>query len=90
MKRMKFFLLLFLQEPLWFKLLIITTLLASIIFSSSLFSYNGFFDSLSKLATAVFFGAYGFKLRRSRRNSAILFIASAICLYLAWHYAIIA
>lgn len=55
MQRIKFIIKLFLIEPLWFKILISTTLLISIIFSSSLFSNNAYFQSCSKLAAAIFF-----------------------------------
>ena len=74
---------LFLKEPLWFKLLITVTLLASIIFSSSFFSDTPMYQSMSKLAAAIFFCAYGFNMRMNRIVSTILFIAAAICVYLS-------
>ena len=55
MKRIKFMIMQFLEEPLWFKILISSTLLTSIIFSSSLFSSNGYYQGFSKLAAAFFF-----------------------------------
>ncbi|WP_156350774.1 hypothetical protein [Psychrobacillus sp. FJAT-21963] len=79
----KFYFKQFLNEPMWFKLLISITLLSTIIFSSSFFSSNYYYESLSKLAAAIFFGAYGFKLRRSKFNSSILFILAIICVFLS-------
>jgi Na+-translocating ferredoxin:NAD+ oxidoreductase RnfD subunit len=87
MKRFELFFLSFLQEPLWFKLLVSTTFFASVIFSSTFFSYNAYYDSGSKVAVAIFLGAYGFKLRRTRKYSIPLFFLSGISLYLAWYYA---
>ncbi len=83
MQRIKFMIKQFLMEPLWFKTLISVTLLSSIIFSSSFFSYNAYYQGVSKLAAAIFFCAYGIKMRRNRRNSAILFTAAIICFYLS-------
>ncbi|MGB3261258.1 hypothetical protein [Paenisporosarcina sp.] len=60
MKQFKHFFLTFLQEPLWFKLLVSTTFIASVIFSSTFFSYNAYYDSGAKVAAAIFLGAYGF------------------------------
>lgn len=86
MKRFKLFFLLFLQEPLWFKLLVSTTFLASVIFSSTYFSYNAYYDSGAKLAAAIFLSTYGYKMRRTRKYSIPLFILSGISLYLALYY----
>ncbi|QFF97563.1 hypothetical protein PB01_01330 [Psychrobacillus glaciei] len=83
MHRVKFMIKQFLKEPLWFKMLISTTLLASIVFSSSFFSDSVYFQSCSKLAAAIFFCAYGFKLRKSLKNSLILFILAGICIVLS-------
>ena len=85
MKRIKFIVMRFLEEPLWFKILICTTLLISIVFSSSLFSSNAYYQGLSKLAAAIFFCAYGIKLRKSFLNTTIFFTATIICIYLFWH-----
>lgn len=64
------------------------TLLTSIIFSSSAFS-NMYFQSLSKLAASLFFGAYGIKMRRNAAISVILLGAAVVCLFLAWfHFAL--
>ena len=57
MHRIKFMIKQFLKEPLWFKILISTTLFISFIFSSSFFSNNAYFQSCSKLAAAIFFCA---------------------------------
>ncbi|PEQ83987.1 hypothetical protein CN481_23490 [Bacillus sp. AFS006103] len=73
----------FLHEPLWFKILISSTLLISIIFSSSYFSYNPYYQSGSKLAAATFFCAYGLKYKSNRVTSVLFFTASALCIYLS-------
>lgn len=88
MRRIKFMIKQFLKEPFWFKTLISVTLLSSIVFSGSFFSNNATCQSISKLAAAIFFCAYGIKMRRNRVNSIFLFAAAIICVYLAvWaHY----
>ncbi|OCA81672.1 hypothetical protein A8F94_22705 [Bacillus sp. FJAT-27225] len=73
----------FLNEPLWFKILISSTLLSSIILSSSFFSDKAYFQSSSKLAAAIFFCAYAFKFRRNLRTSVILCISAGICIFLS-------
>ena len=73
----------FLYEPLWFKILISTTMFISVIFSSSFFSNNAYFQSCSKLAAAIFFCAYGIKMRRNFKDSFILFTLALICIYLS-------
>jgi hypothetical protein len=83
MQRIKFMVQLFLKEPLWFRLLISITFLFSVIFSSSYFSDTSFYESLSKLAAAIFFAAIGIKLRMNRFLSILLFTAAAICIYLS-------
>jgi hypothetical protein len=85
MKPIKFMLKQFLNEPLWYKVIIIATLLISIIFSSSTFSDNGYYQSLSKLAAAIFFCTIGIKLRRNKRISTVLFILGVLCIYLSWN-----
>jgi amino acid permease len=75
MQMIKFMFKQFLKEPLWFKILISSTFLISIIFSSSIFSDNAYFQSLSKLAAAIFFITYGIKLRSNRVTSVIFFTA---------------
>jgi hypothetical protein len=75
---------LFLIEPLWFRILISTTLLISLVFSSSFFSDHAYFQSISKLAAAIFFSAYGYKMRRNRVNSVLFFSLAGVCLYLSW------
>jgi hypothetical protein len=84
MQRIKFMFHLFLIEPLWFRILISTTLLISLVFSSSFFSDHTYFQSVSKLAAAIFFITYGYKMRRNRVNSAMFFSLAGVCLYLAW------
>jgi len=83
MRRIKFMIQLFLKEPLWFKMLISITLLASIIFSSSFFSDTPLFQGISKLAAAIFFSAYGVKFKMNRLISILFFTAAAICIYLS-------
>ena len=83
MQRIKFMMKQFLKEPLWFKILISITLLISIIFSSSFFSNYAYYQSFSKLAAAIFFCAYGIKMRRNLKTSVILFTLSVICIYLS-------
>jgi len=83
MQRMIFMYKAFMNEPLWFKILISTTFLASIILSSSVFSNHAFLQSCSKLAAAIFFCAYGIKIRRSFKRALILFGCSLICVYLS-------
>ncbi|WP_059174073.1 hypothetical protein [Bacillus sp. FJAT-27445] len=83
MMRIKFMFKQFLKEPFWFKLLIITTLVSSILFSSSLFTGNVYFQSLSKLAAAIFFVAYGFKFRYNRLILCIFTTVAALCIYLS-------
>lgn len=75
----------FLREPLWFKILIITTLLAAIIFSSSSFSQNGYYQFISKLAAAIFFTAYCVNFRSNTRISAVFFVMAAVCIFLSWN-----
>lgn len=71
----------FLAEPWWFRLLISTTLLISIIFSA----WDGaIYQSGAKLAAAIFFVAYGIKFRHSRVIAILFFAAAVISLYLSW------
>ncbi|CAM4487131.1 hypothetical protein FHS16_005236 [Paenibacillus endophyticus] len=74
----------FLSEPMWFKIMILSALFLSIIFSSSYFLDHGYYQSLSKLAAAIFFGLYGIKMRRNKKVSSAFFIVAAVCMYLAW------
>ncbi|CEG27090.1 hypothetical protein BN1002_01946 [Bacillus sp. B-jedd] len=83
MLRINFFVKQFLKEPLWFKLLISITLLVSIIFSSGFFENNTYYQSLSKLAAAIFFCTYGIKFWRYRFTSIIFLSASSICIVLS-------
>lgn len=83
MWRIKFMIQQFFKEPLWFKILISSTLLISIIFSSSFISNNVYYQSCSKLAAAIFFCAYAIKFRRSLVTSIILFTSAVICIFLS-------
>jgi len=73
----------FLQEPVWFKVLISTALIVSVIFSSSLLADNPYYKSISKLAAAIIFIAYGYKMRRNQRTSLIFFGLAGLCIYLS-------
>ncbi|QGQ44966.1 hypothetical protein [Metabacillus sediminilitoris] len=79
----KFMMKQFLKEPLWFKIIISTTLLSSIVFSSSFFSDNPYYQSYSKFAAAIFFCIYGMKLIKNRVTAVILFTLAVLCISLA-------
>jgi hypothetical protein len=81
MQRFKFMYKQFLKEPLWFKILVLTTLVISIVFSSSGFSSN--VQSIAKLAVAIFFCTYAIKLRRLVKVSVTFYVLSGLCLYVA-------
>ncbi|MCM3633698.1 MULTISPECIES: hypothetical protein [Paenibacillus] len=83
-QRVKFYYRLFMKQPLWFKVLIPLTFIASLLFSSSLFSYNSNYDSLAKLSAALFFLVFGLKLRRNVKVSAVFFVLGIVCLALSW------
>lgn len=83
MQQMRLMFLQFLKEPLWFKILIPTTLLISIVFSSSLFAENAIFQVYSKLAAAIFFCAYGIKFRSNLEIFLIFFTLAGICIFLS-------
>jgi len=74
----------FLSEPMWFKVLVLSSLLVSIVLSSSYFPDHGYYESFSKLAAAIFFGSYGIRMRRNRIVSSVFFIVTVICIFLAW------
>jgi hypothetical protein len=83
MRWIKLMIRVFLNEPLWFKILISVTFLASIILSNSIFSNHAYLQSCSKLAAAIFFCAYGIKFRRNFRTALIFFACTVICIYLS-------
>lgn len=85
MQQLKGFYIQFLRERLWFKALILSTLLLSIVFSSSAFSERGYYQSISKLAIAIFFVAYGVKLRSNRKIAIVFFFLALISIYLSWN-----
>ena len=82
MKQMKFMYKHYLSEPLWFKILTLTTLLISIIFSSF---NNGYYQSCAKLAAAIFFCTYGFKFRNNTKVCVLFFALMILCIYLSWN-----
>jgi len=73
----------FLNEPLWFKILISITLLASIVLSSSFFSNHAYLRSCSKLAAAIFFCAYAIKFRRNFKTASLFYACSVVCIFLS-------
>jgi len=84
MQMIKFMYKQFLREPLWFKVLITSTLLIAIIFSNSFFSDKGYYQSVAKLTAAIFFSAYCIKFRRNTLVSVIFFALAVICIYQSW------
>lgn len=72
------------REPLWFRVVLGVSLLASIVFSSSAFPLEGYAGSVSKLAAAIFFSAFGMIMRRNRRVFLLFIAVTVLCLYLAW------
>lgn len=83
MQRIKLMIKVFLNEPLWFRILISITLLASIILSSSFFSNHAYLRSCSKLAAAIFFCAYAIKFRRNFKTALIFYACTIICFLLS-------
>ncbi|MET1015061.1 MAG: hypothetical protein ABWX61_11235 [Paenisporosarcina sp.] len=81
--RLKSMIKLFQLEPLWFKVFISITLLTSIVFSSSYFSHDSMYDGISKLAVAIFFIVYGYKMNMNRKVSMIFYALAGLCLVLA-------
>ncbi|UQZ34673.1 hypothetical protein C2I18_14755 [Paenibacillus sp. PK3_47] len=86
MQRIKLVYTQFLREPLWFKIFISSALAATVIFSSSFFPEDSYYQVIAKLAAAVFFITYGLKFRRNTQTSVIFFAVAALCLYLSWHH----
>jgi len=84
LQRFKFMFKQFGREPLWFRILIPTMLLCSIIFSSSWTAGFAYADSVAKLAVAVFFATFAIKLRMNARVSVIFSLLAVLCIYLAW------
>lgn len=72
----------FLKEPLWFKVLVLTTLVISIVFSGSVFSSS--VQSIAKFAAAVFFCTYAIKFRRIVKVSVAFYVLAGLCLFVAW------
>jgi len=74
----------FVREPLWFKFVIISSLLISILFSSSFFSEQGYYQSIAKWAAAIFFLTYGIKFRRNTKVAVVFFVLMGVSIYLSW------
>lgn len=90
MQRIKFMYTQFSREPLWFKILISSALAGTIIFSSSFFPEDSYYQVIAKLAAALFFITYGIKFRKNTQTSVIFFAVAAVCLYLSWrHFSLI-
>lgn len=73
---------LFQLEPLWFKVLILITLLTTVIFSSSAFSGNSRYEGISKSAVGMFFFVYGYKMKMNRKVSIIFYVLAGLCFVL--------
>jgi len=82
-QRAKFFYRQFIKQPLWFKLVVPLCFISSVLFSSSLFT-QPIYGSLSKLAAAIFFCVFGYKLRSNKKLSILFYVFALICLILAW------
>lgn len=83
MRRLKFIYRFYLRQPLWFRILAPAALLASIFFSSSFFADESLYDGWAKLAAAIFFGAWGSRLRSNRQLLIVFCALAALSLYLA-------
>jgi hypothetical protein len=83
MQRIKLMIRVFLNEPLWFKILISVTFLTSIILSNSTFSNHDYLQGGSKLAAAIFFCAYGIKFWANFKTALLFFACSVTCIYLS-------
>ncbi|PFN76199.1 hypothetical protein COJ85_32965 [Bacillus sp. AFS076308] len=83
MHQIKLMIKVFLNEPLWFKILISITLLASIVLSSSFFSNHAYLRSGSKLAAAIFFCAYAIKFRKNFKTALLFYTCSVGCIFLS-------
>ena len=83
MQRIKSMIHMFLNEPLWFKMIISITFLASIVLSSSVFSNYPYLQSGSKLAAAIFFCAYAIKFRGNVKIALLFYACSVICIFLS-------
>jgi len=83
MQRLKFMIKMFLDEPLWFKILISIAFLASVILSSSFFLNHPYLHTGSKLAAAIFFCAYAIKFRRNVKISFLFCACSVLCIFLS-------
>jgi len=85
MKRIHSFYKLFLREPIWFRMVVGISLLTSIVLSSSVFPLGGYSESVSKLAAAIFFGAFGVNMWRNLRISLLFSALGVLCLYTSWN-----
>ncbi|WP_409289157.1 hypothetical protein [Peribacillus sp. SCS-37] len=73
----------FLKEPLWFRIIIITSFIAAIVFSSSFFKEKSFYDGFSKSAAAIIFASYFVKFKRNTYTAAILAACAILSIYLS-------
>lgn len=84
MQRIKFMVKVFLHEPVWFKVLILSSLIISMVFSASYFEDQVVYEGISKLAAGIFFCAYGIKFRMNRRVSFLFYVLALFCTILAF------
>lgn len=83
MKRIRLMLMYISKQSLWFKILISFTFTISIVFSSSFFSDNNYYQSLSKLSAGIFFLAFGLNMRSNLKISMLFFIIAITCIILS-------
>ncbi|MCF6139546.1 hypothetical protein [Pseudalkalibacillus berkeleyi] len=80
MKKISLFLNGFWREPLWFKSLILVSLILSIVFSSFLMSDLQYSEPIAKLSAALFFGIFAYKFRMNRKVSGAFILLSVLCI----------
>lgn len=71
----------FLREPLWYKILILSALASAIVFSGN--SFHLYAQVGAKLSAAVFFGAAAYPFRGNRKVFRIMIGCTVLCLLLA-------
>ena len=71
----------FLHEPLWYKLVIVSALASAIVFSGS--SFHLYAQVGAKLSAAVFFAAAAYPFRGNRKVFRIMIGCAVFCVLLA-------
>ncbi|OME86076.1 hypothetical protein BK120_08785 [Paenibacillus sp. FSL A5-0031] len=84
MRRLKAFYRFFKREPLWYRAINVISSWVSIVLSTAAISLDGYEESVSKQAVAIFFGTFGINMRRNKRISLLFFVLAGLCLYLSW------